>query len=171
MAQPATGGSSVNRDLGFKADALPTIVPIVGNDTTEGTGVKVDLKGYEGAMVLLHVGVSGDAASLSGSVKMLASVQDSDAGSTGWADIASTKMRIDTVLNATGGSPTIARDQAFADIDTSTKDDMLYKVTLLPGAGVKRYVRAKVTFTGTHTSGTPISALVVKGFPRVAPAV
>ena len=168
MAQPATGGSSVNRDLGVKLDLVTSIPAIVGNNTTEGTGIAVDLKGYEGAVVIVNFGVSLD--TLSGSVKALVSVQDSDNGSSGWADLATSKMRITSYLDVSA-TITETDNTAFADIDAAAKDDITYKVTVLPGAGVKRYIRPLITFTGTHTNGTPIGAYVVKGFPRVLPAV
>ena len=44
MAQPAAVGSSVNKDLGYKLDHKVSIASIIGNDTTEGTGVAVDLR-------------------------------------------------------------------------------------------------------------------------------
>lgn len=153
MAQPPAVGSSVNRDLGFKLKAVQSIAAIVGNNTTEGTGVAVDLKGYEGALVLFAIGNSLD--TLSGSVYMTLSVQDSTDGSTGWADLASTKYRI---------------DEGALVIDDPAEDTVQVAITVLPGAGVKRYVRPLITFTGTHTNGTPISATVVKGFPRVEAA-
>jgi hypothetical protein len=153
MSQPATGGSSVNRDLGAKLKAVQSITAIVGNNTTEGTGVAVDLKGYEGALVLFNIGNSLD--TLSGSVYVTLSVQDSDNGSTGWADLASTKYRI---------------DEGSLLIDDPAEDSIQTAVTVLAGAGVKRYIRPLITFTGTHTNGFPIGATVIKGFPRVESA-
>lgn len=165
MAQPATGGSSVNRDLGYKVRSLPTIPANVVNNTSDGTGLGVDLKGYEGASMGIYVGISGD--TLSGSVYHLVSVQDSADGSTGWADVDAAQMRITSYLDFSGGAPTITENTAFAVIDAAAEDDIYYEVTLLPGTGLARYVRALVTVTGTHTVGTPIAAWVNRGFPRV----
>jgi hypothetical protein len=167
MAQPPAAGSSINRDLGFKLKPFVSIASIVGNNTSEGTGLACDLKGYEGAVALIHFGVSGD--TLSGSVKALVSVQDSDNGTTNWADLATSKYRVDAALDVTT-TAVWTLNTAFADIDAAAEDDVLYYVTLLPGAGIKRYVRALITFTGTHTNGTPISATFIKGFPRVEAA-
>jgi len=164
MAQPPASGSSVNRDLGFKVRSLPTIPANIANDTTDGTGLAIDLKGYEGATVGIYCGVSGD--TLSGSVKFIASVQDSASGTTGWADLAATKMRITKYLDYSG-SVTITENSAMEIVDAAAEDDVYYEVTILPGAGVSRFVRAIVTMTGTHTNGTPICAWVNRGFPRV----
>jgi hypothetical protein len=163
MAQPATGGSAVNRDLGYKVRSCPSIPAKIGNDTTEGTGLSVDLKGYEGAVAVLGVGVAGD--TLSGSIKVLCSVQDS-ANNSSWADLEAAQMRITKILDVSG-SQTVTENSAFADIDAAAKDDVRYEVAILPGTGVNRYVRCLMTFTGTHTNGIPIYADIMRGFPRV----
>jgi hypothetical protein len=154
MPQPAGVGNQINRDLGAQARPIASIFSILGNNTTEGTGVAVDLKGYESAMVLFNIGISGD--TLSGSVYMTCSVEESDDGSTGWGAIPAAGYRLDV-------GPSLV-------VDDPAEDPILIGVTLLAGAGRKRYVRAMITFTGTHTNGTPIGAVVVKGHPRVAPA-
>lgn len=154
MAQPAAAGSSVNKDLGFKLDHKVSIPSILGNDTTEGTGAAVDLLGAEGAQVLFNIGVSGD--TLSGSLYVTLSVQDSADGSTDWTALAASKYRID--------------EGVALVIDDPAEDPVLVAVTVLPGAGVRRYIRALVAFTGTHTSGMPIGATVVRGFLRKEPA-
>jgi hypothetical protein len=153
MTQPATAGSSINRDLANVLRFATSLQTVVAHDTTEGTGVAVDLRCYEGAAVVFLIGPSGD--TLSETVKMTLSVQDSDDGSTGWADLDETKFYL--------------RQGAALLIDDPAEDDTLVVVGLVPGDGVKRYVRALVTFDGTHTNGTPISATVVEGFGRVNP--
>jgi hypothetical protein len=152
MAQPATGGSAVNRDLGYKVKPIASILSIVGNNTTEGTGTGVDLKGYEGAQVIFNVGSSGD--TLATNLKIDLSVQDSPDNSN-WTALDAAQYRVDAGLTA---------------IDGAADDEAVTVITVLPGTGVDRYIRALATFTGTHTNGTPIGAVVVKGFPRVAPA-
>lgn len=154
MAQPPDVGSSIHRDLGHKLSPVKSILSIVGNDTTDGTGTAVDLRGYEGAQVIFNIGNSGD--TLSGSVYMTLTVQDSADGSTGWANLAASKFRVDS------GNTTI---------DDASEDSQITCITVLPGTtGVARYIRPLVTFTGTHTNGTPISAVVVRGFARKEPA-
>jgi hypothetical protein len=153
MAQPAGAGSSVNADLGAKIKTVTSILPIVGNNTTEGTGVGVDLKGYDSAVVLIHVGDSGD--TLSGSVYITPTLEDSPDNSV-WTAIPASGYRVDVGdLNV---------------IDAPAEDSKVIQVTLLAGLGRQRYVRPLLTFTGTHTNGTPISAVVIKGNPRVLPA-
>lgn len=162
MAQPAGVGSSVNHDGGAKLKGVSSILPIVGNNTTEGTGTAVDLKGYDGAVALFNIGDSGD--TLSGSVTIQPSVQETieDPASlgnplaSGWADIPASGLRVDV------GDLNI--------IDAPTEDSKIIQVTILAGLGRKRFLRALLTFVGTHTNGTPIAAAIIKTHPRVAPA-
>lgn len=154
MPQPPGNGSSVNQDLGAKIKAVKSISAVLGNNNTEGTGVGVDLKGYEGAVVLFDIGDSGD--TLSGSVYVTLSVEHSDEAGANFTGLNSTtQQRVDSGNTV---------------IDAPTEDTQLTQITILPGAGVKRYIRPMVVFTGTHTNGIPISATVVKGFSRVEPA-
>src|SRR5574341_1867854 len=113
MAQPAGVGGSVNQDLGAKIKTVSSILPIVGNNTTEGTGVAVDLRGYESATVLIHVGDSGD--TLSGSVYITPTIEESADGSTGWATIPATGYRVDV--------------GDFAVIDAPAEDSKVIQVT------------------------------------------
>jgi len=153
MAQPAGVGNAVNREQNIKA--VKSITPIVGNNTTEGTGTGVDLKGYESATVLIHIGDSGD--TLSGTVLITPSIQESDddAVTDAYADIPASGMNV------------VVGDMNV--IDAPSEDTKVIQVNLLAGLGRKRWVRVLLTFTGTHTNGTPISAVVLKGHPRVAP--
>ena len=125
-----------------------SILSIVGNNTTEGTGTAVDLQGYRGALAIFNIGQSGD--TLSGSVYITVSLQESADGSTGWASVAAADLEgtNDQVIDAAAEDETVIQ--------------MGYKGSL-------RYVRAYIAFTGTHTNGIPIGAVVVKGFPCHAP--
>jgi hypothetical protein len=130
--------------------AISSIVPILGNNTTEGTGVGVDLAGFDSAKMIAHIGDSGD--TLSGSVYMTVAFQESDVLGSGYANIAADDLK--------GGLNDVV-------IDAPTEDQVAVQRNYVGG---KRYVRVLVTFTGTHTNGTPISAVVVKGHARHAPA-
>ena len=152
MAQPAGVGSSVNADLGGRVRAVQTIVPT--KMTASTNGVAVDLKGYDSAMSLIHVGDSLD--TLAVGLYHTFTLEESDDGSTGLATIPASGLRHD--LND------------FTTTTTPASDQKVIQTTILAGTGRKRYVRAVVTLTGTHTNGTPIGATIVKGNPRVNPA-
>jgi len=125
-----------------------TIDPVLGKTTQ--TGSAVDLQGFEGALMVAHVGLSGD--TLSGSIKMTVSFQESDTTTSGdFANVAAADLL--------GGANDVVIDDADEDEIVVTRGYL----------GSKRYVRILVTYAGTHTNGTPISAVVIKGLPRHAP--
>ena len=128
-------------DLVHDLKVAKTIQAIVGNNTTEGTGVTVDRQGYERVMLVFLLGISAD--TLSGTVKFLASVEVSDNDS-------------DWVAAAAGD----LIGSTLALVDDPAEDDVVQVVEYI---GASRYVRGLVTFTGTHTSGTPIAALAILG--------
>lgn len=138
------------KDITHNLLAVKSIDPIVGNNTTEGTGVGVDLAGFDGAALIAHLGVSGD--TLSGSVYVTVGFQESDALGSGYADIAAADLL--------GGDNNVV-------VDAAAEDEVVIQRGYI---GSKRYVRVLITFTGTHTNGIPISAVVIKGRPRHAPA-
>lgn len=139
--------ASMTQDLQNRVKVVKAIDPIVGNNTTEGTGLTVDTKGYESAVLVFHIGVSGD--TLSGSVKMLPSVEESDDDST-WTAVAATDLIGSTL----------------ALIDDAAEDAVVQEAGY---RGTKRYIRPLITFTGTHTNGTPISAVAILGHGRHLP--
>jgi len=132
-------------------DLLPvkSIDPIVGNNTTEGTGVGADLAGFNAALMIAHLGVSGD--TLSGSVYVTVGFQESDALGSGYADIAAADLL--------GGANNVV-------VDAAAEDEVIIARSYI---GAKQYVRVLITFTGTHTNGMPIAAVIIKGKPRHAP--
>ena len=77
--------------------------------------------------------------------------QESDVLGSGYANIAAADLL--------GGANDVV-------IDDPAEDDVVIARAYV---GAKRYVRILFTQTGTHTNGTPISALVIKGVPRHAP--
>jgi len=136
------------KDIYHDLLVVKTIDPVLGKTTQ--TGAEVDLQGFEGALMAAHVGQSGD--TLSGSIKMTVSFQESDTTTSGdFANVAAADLL--------GGANDVV-------IDDSTEDEVIVTRGYL---GSKRYVRILVTYEGTHTNGTPISAVVIKGLPRHAP--
>ena len=121
------------------------VASIILNNDTEGTGAGVDLAGYETAIAIVNVGISAD--TLSGSVYHSVSLQDSADGIT-YADVAAAFVE--------GSSQPTVIDAAAEDPAVLTWG---YK-------GSKRYIRTFNDTTGTHTTGTPYGAVVVKGRPR-----
>jgi len=137
---------------------------VVGNSiinavkTAAANGTGIDLKGFEEATAIVSVGAEGD--TLSGSVYFEISLEHSDDDST-YTDVTQSE-----IVNGT-----IAAGGIWLKLDGTTDGD--------PGTaggqwqlgyvGGKRYVRLVLAKTGTHSNGTPISGMIVKSRPRVAP--
>ena len=132
------------KDISSNLLAVQSLVPILGNTTAEGTGLGVDLAGFDGALMIAHVGQSGD--TLSGSVYWTVQFQECAVNTPGsFTNIADADLE--------GGANLVV-------IDASAEDEVVvqrgYK-------GALRWLRVLFTQTGTHTNGTPISAVIVKG--------
>jgi hypothetical protein len=127
------------------AKALMALV--AATRTADANGATIDRQGGEDLTLVANVGVSGD--TLSGSVKILLEVEHSDDGST-WTDCADA----DILGAVTGGATT----GTFAVIDDPAEDDAVYTCAYVGG---KRYVRIVDNLVGTHTNGTPISAVAL----------
>ena len=129
---------------------VQTLVPVLANDTAEGTGVAVDRQGFQDALMVAEVGISGD--TLSGSLYWTIAFQESATTTAGdFTNIAAGDLEggvNDHVINAEAEDPT----------------------TVVRGyRGSLRYLRVLFTQTGTHTNGTPISAAIVLGRPNYIP--
>lgn len=141
------------KDIHNVMSPVSTLLPV--NRTADANGAGVDLQGYEAAEVLASVGASAD--TLNGSNTISLELEESDDDST-YTDVAEADM-----LGAIAGTTT----GQFALIDAATEDDTLYRVGYV---GNKQYIRVVDNRTGTHTSGTPTSATVVRMHARHQPA-
>lgn len=128
---------------------------INGVKTAAANGTGIDLQGFEEATAVVSVGAEGD--TLSGSVYFEVSLEHSDDDST-YTDCVQADIVNGTIASGgiwlkldgtTGGDPDSAGGQ--------------WQVGYVGG---KRYVRLVLAKTGTHSTGTPISGLIVKSRPR-----
>ena len=137
---------------------------VVGNSiinavkTAAANGTGIDLKGFEEATALVSVGAEGD--TLSSSVYFEISLEHSDDDST-YTDVTQSEIVNGTI--AAGGIWLKLDGTTGGDPDTAGGQWQLGYV------GGKRYVRLVLAKTGTHSNGTPISGMIVKSRPRVAP--
>lgn len=142
-------------------DVVSALTPAVVNDDTEGTGTIVDLRGAEAALVVVHVGISGD--TLSGSLKHDFKLQHADTDADGsdpeTGDFVA--VEADDVILADGLS--LGAAGLIQTIDDAAEDPAVIKVAYV---GDKPFIRILDDTTGTHTNGTPMSALVIKGHLR-----
>ena len=126
--------------------------------TAGANGTTVDLKGFEEATAIVDVGAEGD--TLSGSVYFEISLEHSDDDST-YTDCVQADVINGTI--AAGGIWLKLDGTTGGDPDTTGGDWQIGYV------GGKRYLRLVLAKTGTHSNGTPISGVIVKSRPRVAP--
>lgn len=158
MAQPAGSGPTLNKDLTSAVKGVSAVLPKVLTATE--TGTDINLKGYSSAAVVVSVGVVGDSP-LSGSKKQTWTVEEADDDGAGAA-----------------GSYTAVADANFLDpdgviasgalvIDADGECSTVYEFGL---TGVKQWIRLVCTLTGSHSTGTPASAVVIKGNPDRLPA-
>ena len=144
------------QDLTHNIVVSNSIINAVKTAAANGTGV--DLKGYEEATAIVDVGAEGD--TLSGSVYFEISLEHSDDDST-YTDVVQADIINGTI--AAGGIWLKLDGTTGGDPDTTGGQWQIGYV------GGKRYVRLVLAKTGTHTNGTPISGVIVKSRPRVAP--
>lgn len=137
------------KDLYNKISAVSILDPIAVTATAAFTDI--DLQGFDSASLLIHSGLDAGTG-LSASHKFVFTLDHSDDGTTYTA--VTTNDMLD--LTVTSG--------VVLTIDATTEDNTLYKLGYVGG---KRYLQLTNTVTGTVDM--PISIIVIKGDPEVAP--
>jgi len=116
--------------------------------TTTKTSTSIDLQGYNSTNVLFAIGNSGD--TLSGSLYWTLKLTHSDDDSS-YSDVA--------LADLTNGAASVV-------VDSSSKDKTVYGFGYI---GEKRYLRAVATPTGSHSTGTPIGMVALRGTAAYRP--
>lgn len=111
--------------------------------TSTANGTAVDLAGYEGALVILDIGLFSDPGS-SNAFK----IQHSGPGA--WADVGSAYY-----------------SNAFTAVASSGGDNVCQAAHYI---GERRYIRVVQTITGSPSTGLVSGAVVLRGFKRHMPA-
>ena len=127
------------RDLYNDISVTQPLNPVVS--TTTKTSTAVDLQGFNSASILFSIGQSAD--SLSGSIYWTLKLQHSD------DDLSYGDLDAADVL----GSASIV-------VDSTSEDELVYRIGYV---GKKRYLKGIATPTGTHSSGTPIGIIALRG--------
>lgn len=111
----------------------------------------LDTLGYDSAVIMFHVGLSADTINTTNKIEL--EIEESDDNSA-WNDAPNASL----VNPDTGAAGFVAATNVGTTvvIDSAAKDELIYAVRY---AGSKRYVRAVLNFSGTHTTGTPIGVL------------
>ena len=145
-------------DIHSGHDVVTTFVTATVTADQDCTGV--DSQGFEGIEHIVHVGNSGD--TLSASDKIELELEDSD-DDVSYADVTDAEF-VNTGSDANVSDPDA--NVKFATIDAPAEDSRAFRIGY---RGPKRYSRVVLNLTGTHTNGTPIGVLGLKGRPALSP--
>ncbi|MFB9952194.1 hypothetical protein ACFFP0_25405 [Rhizobium puerariae] len=140
------------RDLVSNIGLVTAIAPAALD--ADNTPAVIDLLGFNSAVVAIEVGVGGITFTSSNKVEFKLSHSDDD--DTYDAVTIDDVQGVETV--GTGGI-----------IYALTAAHAAATVTKVGYIGNRRYLKLLADFSGTHGSPTPISAIVIKGNPAVAP--
>jgi len=121
-------------------DLKPEVSLHFAAHTSTDTGDAVDLQGYEGALIIVPTGTITDGTH---TISLLESDDNSSYSAVSSDDILGEAPEID-----------------------SNDDDTVFSFGYI---GTKRYLKVKVTVANANSGGI-YGALVIKGFPRHAPA-
>ena len=142
---------SVTRDLYNNTRFMKSIIPAVYN--SDKTGTAVDTAGFESVMCAVDVGNSAD--TLSGSNTIALELEESSDNST-FSDVAVADM-----IGAAGSTAS-----QFNLINAPAEDSAVFTVGY---EGDLRYLRPLLNFSGSHSTGTPIGAVIVLGHAALEP--
>lgn len=137
------------KDLANNISAAQSLAPAVRTSDTNGTGV--DLQGFESATIIVDTGAEG--VTLSTSVKIDFKLEESSDDST-YTAVTSATAVTDGTVDSNG---------VFLTLDDNAETPQIASIGYVGGA---RYIRVVADFTGSHSTGTPVAASVIKGSPR-----
>lgn len=139
------------RDLHNQVAVRHTLVP--ATVTADVTSAAVDRRGFESVEHAVIAGQSGD--TLSASIKIELKLEHSHDAST-WEPV--------TDADVIGAS--VDGSGVFATIDDAAEDEAVYRIGYIGG---RRHTRVAADFAGTHTNGTPLTALALLGHAHAKP--
>lgn len=119
----------------------------------DNTPAAVDLRGFDGAEILLAIGAGGITFSGTNKIEFVLTHSDDDSTYTAVADA--------DMLGVSGISSGIIKSLIAAHAAAAS-----YRFGYKGG---KRYLKLLADFSGTHGTETAIAAMVVKGSPDIAP--
>lgn len=149
------------KDMDSNVVVVEGVNPIV---MTVAVGAKdtgnIDLQGFDGALLVVHVGAKHASDTLNGTNKITILFQDAEDDGTGSPG---SYANVDTV-DVVGVTPASG---VVLTIDDAAKCAMVHQFGYV---GDKRFVKATATPGGTIVNGVPIALEIVKGYPNYVPA-
>lgn len=131
----------------------PAVLLPAATYSADNTPAAVDLRGFEGVEIVLSVGVGGITFSGTNKVEFVLTHSSDDSTYTAVTD--------DDMIGVSGISSGIIKSLTAAHAAAA-----VYNYGYIGG---KRYLKLLADFSGTHGTGTPLGANVVKGYPHSAP--
>lgn len=121
--------------------------------TADNTPAAIDLAGYQGAEIVLAVGVGGITFSGTNKIEFVLTHSDDDQtyANVSDADVLGAAAISNGIIKALTAAHAAAAAYRFGYV------------------GPRRYLKLLADFSGTHGTGTPIAATVVRGYPSMAP--
>jgi hypothetical protein len=118
----------------------------------DNTPAAIDLQGFDGAKLLIQVGVGGITFDTTNKVEFKITHSDDDST---YVAVAAADVILGSLADSSVGSGGIVKSliAAHAAIDIAVVDYI----------GGKRYLKVLADFSGTHGTGTPIAVTVLKG--------
>jgi hypothetical protein len=142
----------MKRDISTSFSAVTAIVPAVL--TADNTPAAIDLQNFDAAMIMIMVGAGGITFDTTNKVEFKLTHSDDDSTYT-----AVTSGDISSAITVGTGGIVYSLIAAHASAT----------VTKVGYHGGKKYLKLLADFSGTHGTGTPIAAVVVRAEPRVGP--
>jgi len=121
----------------------------------DNTPAAIDMGNFGAALILLVIGIGGITFTATNKVEFKLTHSDDDSTYTAVA-----QADVKGVTVATGGI-----------IKSLVAEHAAASLTKVGYHGGKKYLKLLADFGGTHSSGTPMSTVVVRGEPYVAPVV
>lgn len=144
------------RDINDELSVVNVITPAVL--AADSTPAALDLQGYNAAEILLSIGVGGITFDTTNKIEFVLTHSDDNSTYTNVADA--------DVLKD-GKAPTSISNGIIRSLTAAKAAADVQKLGYIGG---KRYLKLLADFSGTHGTGTAISAVLVKGYPWLRPA-
>jgi hypothetical protein len=125
--------------------------------TADSPPISVDLLGFRAAMAMIWVGIGGIAFSTANKIDF---IMEHSADNVTWAPVTPLDVAGPPVL---AGGIVRSLIAAKATIDAAPTEASYI--------GGRRYIRLIAKFTGTHATGTPMAAFVVRALPEQLPSL
>lgn len=136
----------MNRDLHNNVEVLEAIAPAALS--ADNTPAAVDLQGAEAAELVLHIGAGGITFTSTNKIEFKLTHSDDDS--------TYTAVDVDDVQGVSSVGTGGIIKSLIAEHASATVSKFGY-------VGGRRYLKLLADFSGTHGTGTPMSAVVVKG--------